>query len=213
MGKTSDILGTKRILIIDDNPSLVNIFAKMLRSQGFLVTTTPSLKNGLHKISTNTFDGVFVDVPISNYGEDEVLTLFNENDIFTKSNIILLSSVDITKLSKWKDYGLYSYIKKPVRRSMLLSILDHLPSLSNDIPLDISNSNSLSQFSGEFTQPEQLQAQLQELESQPEKPLPSPRGSLPLATGLPQEEILPGHEEATPEQLARLAQLQVQLQE
>ena len=54
---------------------------------------------------------------------------------------------------------------------------------------------------------EQLEEQIQKLESEPEKPLPSPRGSLPkeAATELPQElDLAPepiAEEEATPEQL------------
>ena len=75
---------------------------------------------------------------------------------------------------------------------------------------------------------EQLEKQIQELESQPEPAPPSPRGSLPKesAEELPQElDLSPEpvadkpipepeeEEEATPEQLARLEQLEKQIQE
>ena len=212
MGKANDDSASKRILILDDNPSLVNVFAKMLSSQGFLVTTETSLKNGLRKISHNTFDGVFVDIPINNYDENDVLTLFYENRIFTKSNILLLSSVDITKLSKWKEYGLYSYIKKPVKRDMLLHMLEHLPSTPS-IPSTVKNNDLSSLASGEIIKSEQLQTQIHELESRPSEPTPSPRGSLPLISKEVPQEIPSEHDEATHEQLARLEQLQTQIHE
>ncbi|MCA9811923.1 MAG: response regulator [Nitrosarchaeum sp.] len=212
MGKANDDSASKRILILDDNPSLVNVFAKMLSSQGFLVTTETSLKNGLRKISHNTFDGVFVDIPINNYDENDVLTLFYENRIFTKSNILLLSSVDITKLSKWKEYGLYSYIKKPVKRDMLLHMLEHLPSTPS-IPSTVKNNDLSSLASGEIIKSEQLQTQIHELESRPSEPTPSPRGSLPLISKEVPQEIPSEHDEATHEQLARLEQLQTHLRE
>ena len=212
MGKANDDSASKRILILDDNPSLVNVFAKMLSSQGFLVTTETSLKNGLRKISHNTFDGVFVDIPINNYDENDVLTLFYENRIFTKSNILLLSSVDITKLSKWKEYGLYSYIKKPVKRDMLLHMLEHLPSTPS-IPSTVKNNDLSSLASGEIIKSEQLQTQIHELESRPSEPTPSPRGSLPLISKEVPQEIPSEHDEDTHEQLARLEQLQTHLRE
>ena len=71
---------------------------------------------------------------------------------------------------------------------------------------------------------EELEAQIHELESKPEKQLSSPRGSLPKETTveLPQElelapepvvEPTPEPEQATPEQLARLEELEAQIHE
>ena len=98
--------------------------------------------------------------------------------------------------------------------------LDYLGDLPETPSHDLSSSEPVEEEATpeQLARLEQLEKQLHELESTPEKPLPSPRGSLPQDTGieLPQELDLapePVEEEATPEQLARLEQLEKQLHE
>ena len=58
-----------RILIIDDDPSLVNTFAKILKIKGFSVTAETTFKKGLRHLEKNQFHAAFVDAPLDGYDE------------------------------------------------------------------------------------------------------------------------------------------------
>ena len=113
-----------KILIIDDNPDLTIIFANLLRIKGFSVTTEATLKAGLQNLENESYHAVFVDAPLDNYNEKQILTILQENQVFQKTNVFLFSGVDVFELDKWKKQGLYSHLKKPVRRSIIIKALD-----------------------------------------------------------------------------------------
>jgi len=130
-----------KILIIDDNPTLVNVFANMLRVRDYDVTTETNLKSGLQHFENESYDVSFVDAPLGDYDENQVLRLFQENNIFQKTNVILFSSadLDISELDKWKRCGLHSYLKKPVKRNVILDTLDDVHMKINSIPSEIKS--------------------------------------------------------------------------
>ena len=115
-----------KILIIDDNPALVNVFTNMLQIRDYNVTTETNLKSGLQHLKNESYDVSFVDVPLDDYDEKQILRLFQENNIFQKTNVILFTSADLntSELDKWKRCGLHSYLKKPVKQKIILDTLD-----------------------------------------------------------------------------------------
>ena len=115
-----------KILIIDDNPTLVTVFANLLRTKGFSVTTESTLKAGLQNLENESYNAVFVDAPLDNYSGERILAMLKENHIFKKTNVFLFSGIDVFELDKWKKYGLYSYLKKPVKYSIILKVLDDI---------------------------------------------------------------------------------------
>jgi len=130
-----------KILIIDDNPTLVNVFANMLRIRDYDVTTETNLESGLQHFENESYDVSFVDAPLDDYDEKQVLSLFQENNIFQKTNIILFSSADLksSELDTWKRCGLYSYLKKPVKRNVILDTLDDVHMKINSISSEIKS--------------------------------------------------------------------------
>lgn len=168
-----------RILIIDDNPSLVNVFAKMLQTKGFFVTTETILKNGLQRLENETYHVVFVDAPIDGYNVNQILTIFDENKLLQKALVVLFSSADIekTELDKWKKNGLYSYIKKPVKHNVMIKIIDDIWTQTNsdNYVSSIEKHDSVQEppTPEQLARLAQLEAQIQELESQRAKPIPS----------------------------------------
>ena len=195
-----------KILLINENSALVNAFAKFLQIKGFFVITESSLKAGLRRLKKEAYDVVFVDAPLEDYDEVQLLLHLKENNIFQKTNVLLFSYLDFDnlELNKWKNHGLYSCLKKPVKRSIILKTLDDLHLKINS---DNSQNLSESKLKDEEATPEQLarlkqlEKQIQELESQPR--------SIPESATQPELK----DEEATPEQLARLKQLEKQIQE
>jgi CheY-like chemotaxis protein len=134
---------TLRILIIDDNPSLVTIFSKMLQIKGYSVSTTATLQNGLY-VLREPYDIVFVDSPIDNYNEDEIFHILKDNHILHKTKVFLFSPLEIDqmKLEVWKKDGLYLYIKKPAKRDLIIKELSSIRSKLDSVnsPQTISES-------------------------------------------------------------------------
>ncbi|MDH3313542.1 MAG: response regulator [Nitrosopumilus sp.] len=122
-----------RILIIDDNPALVSVFAKILRVKGFFVTTETTFKEGVEHLKNESYNAVFVDAPLDDFDGKQILTLLQENHVFEKTNVFLFSSVDFNniELDEWKKEGLYSHLKKPVKRSTVIKALEDLPTKIN----------------------------------------------------------------------------------
>ena len=57
-------MGKKRILIIDDNPFMVEILAGKLKEAGFDVTPSSNAKDGIDKIGKDKLSLVVLDVPL-----------------------------------------------------------------------------------------------------------------------------------------------------
>ena len=200
-----------RILIIDDKPSFVRVFAKRLQLKGFFVAYDTSFQNGLRHLKSETFDAVFVDVPFEDTSESQILEMFQRYDLFTKTSVFLFSSIDLNsnELSKWNASGLFSYLKKPVKLDTILNKLDDVKfrptATSEHLSKYEANTDDSVDIHEEEATPEQLarlsqlQNSLQELEQRASQATP--------------EQQVKEEEEATPEQLARLSQLQNSLQE
>ena len=101
-------------------------FARLLRIKGFDVTMKTNLKAGLSYFKNKTCHVLFIDVPLVEYDNKQILHLLEENHLFQKSNIFLFSSIDLDtdELNEWKKHGLYSYLKKPVNRDVILNALN-----------------------------------------------------------------------------------------
>jgi len=160
-----------KVLVIDNNPAFLGVFAKLLEIKGFDVTAETTLKAGLKHFESKSHPIVFVDVPLDNYDKNQILTSLVKNHVLKNSNVFLFSSVEFneSELNEWQKEGLFSYLKKPVKRSTIIQAL-------NDVRVKIHNtSQDLSESQDEEATPEQLeklnqlQKQIQELESIPQK--------------------------------------------
>ena len=122
----SDAEDSLRILIIDDKPSFVRIFAKRLQLKGFFVVYENTFQDGLKRLKFEKFHAVFVDIPFEDVSESQVLDIFQKSNLFTKTSVFLFSSIDLSsdELSRWTTSGLFSYLKKPVKFDVIIKKLE-----------------------------------------------------------------------------------------
>lgn len=157
-----------QILIVDDNRDFANVFAKLLQIKGFSVTVETSFKNGLQHLKDRLCHIVFVDIPLPGYDERQILNSLKEKEIFKKSRVFLFSSIDLAdaELDEWKKEGLYLYLKKPVKRDVMIQVLEDIRAEIN--PDAQTQTNSIA--GSEEPAPEQLEKsnrlekQIEELE-------------------------------------------------
>ena len=222
-----------KILVIDDNPSFGRIFVKRLKLKGFLVDYATTLRDGLRRFETEQFHVVFVDTPFDMISEKQVLETLQKNNIFNKSSVFLFSSIDInqTDLNEWKTYGLFSYLKKPVKFNEIIKELENVKtdssySISKNLPSDDTLSYSDLSIPNSDEKLTQLPNQIRELEQHVEDstipdipsetaPTTDTQDSADVATqqDSPTYDDQDDNDEATSEQLEKLTQLQNQIRE
>ena len=187
------------MLVIDNNTAFLNVFAKLLEIKGFDVTAETTLKAGLKHVESKLYPIIFVDAPLDNYTANQILTVLTKSHVLKNSNVFLFSSVEFNdvELKQWRKEGLYSYLKKPVGRSTIMKALSDVRAKIHSTSQVQLNSQDEEATPEQMEKLNQLQKQIQELES--------------LSISVPQTE--PEDEEATPEQMEKLNQLQKQIQE
>jgi DNA-binding response OmpR family regulator len=107
----NSVMGLK-ILLVDDEPDIVEVIQDRLEAYGFTVITAGTGVEALRKLSVEKFDGVLLDVKMPEMGGIEALAEIRKRD--TKIPIIIITSSStreaaIDAIAK----GANEYILKP----------------------------------------------------------------------------------------------------
>jgi|SRR6058998_1145596 DNA-binding NtrC family response regulator len=105
------VMGLK-ILLVDDEPDIVEVIQDRLEAYGFTVVTAGTGLEALKKLSMEKFNGVFLDVKMPEMGGIEALEEIRKRD--TKIPVIIITSsatreAAIDAITK----GANEYILKP----------------------------------------------------------------------------------------------------
>ena len=113
-----------RLLIVDDNRSVLRSLDGVLTDEGYLVDTAASAEAGLRLLDRTTYDAIFLDIWLP--GMDGIEALKQIRARRPRQYVIMISghgtietAVQATKL------GAYDFIEKPLARDKLLLVLDH----------------------------------------------------------------------------------------
>ncbi len=83
------VMGLK-ILLVDDEPDIVEVIQDRLEAYGFTVVTAGTELEALKKLSVEKFNGVFLDVKMPEMGGIEALKEIRKRD--TKIPVIIITS-------------------------------------------------------------------------------------------------------------------------
>jgi DNA-binding NtrC family response regulator len=111
------------ILVIDDNPSIIKLMAKILKANDYEVSTASGGELGIKKLEKNDYDLVFTDLMMPDISGMEVLEHVISKSPKTMCIILtahgtIKSSVDAIKK------GAFDYITKPVSPTELLVVVE-----------------------------------------------------------------------------------------
>jgi len=111
-----------KVLIIDDDKSILNILSKILGKSGFIVDTAESGQEAMNKLATKTYSIALIDVRLQDTNGLDLLIKVQE--IAPKMKKILLTGYPsdedrIKAFERGADY----YLAKPVNPERLVEII------------------------------------------------------------------------------------------
>lgn len=115
---------SRRILVVDDSPTLVKFVSYSLKSSGYDVVGACDGMDALEKVSNleSDIDLVITDLNMPNIDGYELIATLRTNEKFAKTPIIILSSEEGEEdKQKGEEVGATSYLVKPFKSSLLLA--------------------------------------------------------------------------------------------
>jgi PAS domain S-box-containing protein len=122
-------LGTKKILLIDDDKTVLNFLRKRIKRLGYDVYDANSAFEGLRKFKDESVDVIVCDLALPGMNglgiAREIKQICLANDIVKPLFIILTGwNVDPSKKDKFLEFGIDEILQKPVDISRIISIID-----------------------------------------------------------------------------------------
>jgi DNA-binding response OmpR family regulator len=111
-----------RILVIDDDPGLLELLNTMLSRIGATPATTLTATEGLELLGSESFDLLILDLMLPDIDGFEVLAQLRQDSRFDTMPILILSAkVDPEAISRGLEMGADGYLTKPYLPNTLTS--------------------------------------------------------------------------------------------
>ena len=110
-----------RILLVDDEPSIVKMVGKRLEIEGFDVLVAVDGQEGLSKAQTERPDLIILDLMLPKLNGYEICTMLKQDTRYQKIPIVLFTAKAQEKDEKLgMECGANAYVRKPFRAQELL---------------------------------------------------------------------------------------------
>ena len=118
----ADVTGPNTILVIDDDPTTLDLMERFLEREGFQVVTASGGKAGLKLAKALKPAVITLDVMMPDMGGWSVLSALKDDPELAEIPVIMITMMD----DKNKGYalGVSDYLTKPIQRERLLAILE-----------------------------------------------------------------------------------------
>ena len=125
-------MGKKKILLVDDDESLVNTFQSVLQGEGYTVKTALTAKQALKKAEKSKFDLAILDIVLPDMRGDVVANELKKHD--REIGIILITGYPYFQdCIDSLNIGIHEILLKPIGSDELLRITKEALSISVDI--------------------------------------------------------------------------------
>ena len=112
----------KKILVIDDDKSVLRTFALILKKDGFDVDTAENGQEALEKIDGSNYNAVLIDFRLPDMDGTDLLPKFQKT-IPQAAKILITGFPSLETGIKSLDVGADAYLVKPVKPEELLSLI------------------------------------------------------------------------------------------
>lgn len=107
----------KKILVVDDEESLLDLIAKSLSNEGYEVTAVTTAEDAMEKAKTLLPDLILIDIILPDMEGPEVVRALSENSLTGKIPVIFLSGI----ITREKDGEASCEVRVGERRYKALS--------------------------------------------------------------------------------------------
>jgi len=115
-----------KVLVIEDNLSILRNTAEFLKLEGYAVTIATNGKNGLKKIYELIPDIIICDLLMPEMGGFELLGIIGKHPKYNRIPVILFSAkTEKSDVKKGLGAGAVGYITKPFDLDELLQTIKH----------------------------------------------------------------------------------------
>ncbi len=118
---------TAKILVIDDNPGIVEVFVTMLKRGGYATYSAGSGAEGLEILTELTPDIILLDIMMEPMDGWETLENIKLNPATRDIPVMMLTAKQLTP-DEAEEYGMYieDYIIKPITHTELYESIEHV---------------------------------------------------------------------------------------
>jgi DNA-binding NtrC family response regulator len=113
----------KTILIIDDDKSILRVFARVFEKKGYAVVAVDTGKKALEQIRRNRFDAALIDVRLPDMDGTDLLPEIEASSPKTVK-LVFTGSPDVESCLAEARKSIDAFFMKPVKPEVLLSILE-----------------------------------------------------------------------------------------
>ena len=118
--------GAAKILVVDDEPDIVEILQYNLEKEGYQVSTAYNGKDAIEKAKEEQPHLIILDIMMPDMDGFEVLEKVNENESHKDIKTLFLSAKNKPEdIEKGKQAGAVDYITKPFSTKKLIEKITH----------------------------------------------------------------------------------------
>lgn len=115
----------KNVLIVDDEPAIRNILARIMSGKGHQPHTAPDGKAALSKLAKNAYDLLIVDLKMFGFSGRKLYETLSEEQPDTANKIVFITGDTMTE--ETNDFLIASgrpYLAKPFRPDEIIAIVE-----------------------------------------------------------------------------------------
>lgn len=118
-------MDTRKILIIDDDPTICELIVTNLKQNGYTTVAAFSGETGIEAAKKDTPDCIILDWSLPGMDGMEVLKSLKEDDATQNIPVIMLTAkTEISHVSQSLSYGAKDFIVKPFEHDNLIERLE-----------------------------------------------------------------------------------------
>ena len=115
-----------KLLHIDDNQDITDLFSELVKSLGFNYFATNDPRVGLEHIKNEKYDFVLLDMHMPKLSGMDVIESLEKEKILKDQKIVIFSGFpfdNIQKVNLLKKPGIHGCLQKPIRYSQLVTAI------------------------------------------------------------------------------------------
>jgi DNA-binding NtrC family response regulator len=112
----------EKLLIIDDDKFILNVFSRILQKQGYTVDAAETAQEALEKLNNKNYDLALIDVKLPDMNGTNLISKLNSIDP-NMIKIVITGFPSIEDATEVMDKGATAYLVKPVKSEELVELI------------------------------------------------------------------------------------------